>query len=69
MMFVLVQAGIAGGKDDIQKYFNDTAIQSEGNNRPGGKACNTQQIITNHVQSVGQSSKLAVDFKRRSRRH
>jgi hypothetical protein len=27
MMMVLVQAGFAGGKSDIQKYFNDTAIK------------------------------------------
>ena len=25
VMFLLVQAVTAGGKDDIQKYFNDTA--------------------------------------------
>jgi len=27
MMFVMVQAGNAGGKEDIQKYFNNTACK------------------------------------------
>ena len=37
MMFVLVQAGNAGGKDDIQKYFNDTAGKVKAADDPAQK--------------------------------
>ncbi len=37
MMFVLVQAGFAGGKDDIQKYFNDTASKVKATTDPAEK--------------------------------
>jgi hypothetical protein len=37
MMFVLVQAGNAGGKDNIQKYFNDTACKVKVTDDPAQK--------------------------------
>ena len=47
MMFVLVQTGNAGGKDNIQKYFNDTACKVKATDRPGSKSV---KYSTNHYK-------------------
>jgi len=52
MMLVLVQAGTAGGKDDFQKYFNDTANKVKATDNPTQKRT-FSSIATKHVQSFG----------------
>jgi hypothetical protein len=51
MMFVLVQAGIAGGKDDIQKYFNDTASKVKATEDPVQK----REILNKSLQTMSQA--------------
>ena len=51
MMFVLVQAGIAGGKDDIQKYFNDTASKVKATTDPVQK----REILNKSLQTMSQA--------------
>jgi len=51
MMFVLVQAGTAGGKDDIQKYFNDTACKVKATDDPVQK----RDILNNSLQTMSQA--------------
>lgn len=51
MMFVLVQAGAAGGKDDIQKYFNDTACKVKATDDPAQK----RDILNKSLQTMSQA--------------
>lgn len=51
MMFVLVQAGLAGGKDDIQKYFNDTASKVKATTDPAQK----RAILTKSLQTMSKA--------------
>jgi dephospho-CoA kinase len=51
MMFVLVQAGIAGGKDDIQKYFNDTACKVKAADDPVQK----REILNKSLQTMSKA--------------
>ena len=63
MMLVLVQAGIAGGKDDIQKYFNDTACKVKATAVPAqkreilNKSLRTMSKALDRVESSGLISK------------
>ena len=51
MMFVLVQVGNAGGKDDIQKYFNDTACKVKATDDPVQK----REILNKSLQTMSQA--------------
>jgi hypothetical protein len=51
MMFVLVQAGNAGGKDDIQKYFNDTACKVKATTDPAQK----REILNKSLQTMSKA--------------
>jgi hypothetical protein len=51
MMLVLVQAGIAGGKDDIQKYFNDTACKVKATAVPAQK----REILNKSLQTMSKA--------------
>jgi hypothetical protein len=51
MMFVLVQAVTAGGKDDIQKYFNDTACKVKATDDPVQK----RDILNKSLQTMSQA--------------
>lgn len=51
MMLVLVQAGIAGGKDDIQKYFNDTACKVKATTDPAQK----RVILDKSLQTMSKA--------------
>jgi len=51
MMFVLVQAGLAGGKDDIQKYFNDTASKVKATTDPAEK----RAILNKSLQTMSKA--------------
>jgi hypothetical protein len=51
MMFVLVQAGIAGGKDDIQKYFSDTACKVKATTDPAQK----HEILNKSLQTMSKA--------------
>ena len=51
MMFVLVQAGQAAGKDDIQKYFNDTACKVKATDDPVQK----REILNKSLQTMSQA--------------
>jgi hypothetical protein len=58
MMFVLVQAGNAVGKDDIQKYFNDTACKVKATTDPVQK----REILSKSLQTMSK----ALDMVERS---
>ncbi len=51
MMFVMVQAGNAGGKDDIQKYFNDTACKVKATDNPAQK----REILDKSLQTMSKA--------------
>jgi ABC-type transporter Mla subunit MlaD len=51
MMFVLIQAGFAGGKDDIQKYFNDTASKVKATSDPAEK----RAILDKSLQTMSKA--------------
>jgi hypothetical protein len=51
MMLVLVQTGNAGGKDDIQKYFNDTACKVKATTDPAQK----REILNNSLQTMSKA--------------
>ena len=51
MMFVLVQAGNVGAKDDIQKYFNDTACKVKATTDPAQK----REILNNSLQTMSKA--------------
>jgi hypothetical protein len=51
MMFVLIQAGFAGGKDDIQKYFNNTACKVKATVDPVQK----RQILDKSFQTMSKA--------------
>jgi len=51
MMFVLVQAGIAGGNDGIQKYFNDTACKVKAASDPVEK----REILDKSLQTMSKA--------------
>jgi len=51
MMFVLVQAANAGGKDDIQKYFNDTATKVKATTNPAEK----RAILNKSLQTMNKA--------------
>lgn len=51
MMFLLVQAANAGGKDRIQNYFNDTACQVKATADPVQK----RAILDNSLQSMSKA--------------
>jgi len=51
MIFVLVQAGTAGGKDDIQKYFNDTAGKVKATADPAQK----REILDKSLQTMSKA--------------
>jgi ABC-type transporter Mla subunit MlaD len=51
MMFVLVQAANAGGKDDIQKYFNDTATKVKTTTNPAEK----RAILNKSLQTMNKA--------------
>ena len=51
MMFVLIQAGFAGGKDDIQKYFNDTASKVKATTDPAEK----RAILNKSLQTMSKA--------------
>ncbi|MBN2426304.1 MAG: hypothetical protein JXB44_14865 [Calditrichaceae bacterium] len=59
MMFVMVQAGNAGGKEDIQKYFNDTASKVKATDDPVqkreilNKSFSTMSKALDRVESSG----------------
>ena len=48
LMCILVQAGNAGGKDDIQKYFNDTACNVKATDDPVEK----REILDKSLQTM-----------------
>ena len=51
MMFALVQAGNAGTKDNIQKYFNDTACKVKATADPVEK----REILNTSLQNMSQA--------------
>ena len=51
MMLVLVQAGIAGGKEDIQKYFNDSAGKVKATTDPVQK----REILNKSFQNMSKA--------------
>jgi hypothetical protein len=51
MIFVLVQAGIAGGNDNIQKYFNDTACKVKATADPAQK----REILDKSLQTMSKA--------------
>jgi hypothetical protein len=51
MMSVLVQGGIAGGKDDIQKYFNNTACKVKATTDPAQK----REILNRSFQTMSKA--------------
>ena len=51
IMFVLIQAGYAGGKDDIQKYFNDTASKVKATTDPAEK----RAILDKSLQTMSKA--------------
>ena len=51
MMFVLIQAGYAGGKEDIQKYFNDTASKVKATTNPAEK----RAILDKSLQTMSKA--------------
>jgi hypothetical protein len=63
MMCVLVQAGIAGGKSDLQKYFSDTACRVKATTDPAqkreilNKSFQTMSKALDRVESSGLVSK------------
>ena len=50
MMFVAVQAGNAGGKEDIQKYFNNTACKVKATTNPEQK----REILDKSLQTMSK---------------
>ena len=71
MMFVLVQAVTAGGKNDIQKYFNDTACKVKATDDPVqkreilNKSLVTMSKALDKVESSGLISRddsASIDF-------
>jgi len=51
MTFVLAQIGNAGGKDDIQKYFNDTACKVKATTDPVQK----RAILEKSLQTMSKT--------------
>jgi hypothetical protein len=51
MLLALVQVGIAGGKEDIQKYFNDTASKVKATGNPVQK----REILNKSLQNMSQA--------------
>ena len=51
IMFVLIQAGYAGGKEDIQKYFNDTASKVKATTDPAEK----RAILDKSLQTMSKA--------------
>jgi hypothetical protein len=51
MMLVLVQAGTAGGKGDIQKYFSDTAVKVKATDNPTQK----RDILDKSLQNMSRA--------------
>jgi hypothetical protein len=47
----LIQAGFAGGKDDIQKYFNDTASKVKATTNPAEK----RAILDKSLQTMSKA--------------
>jgi len=58
MMFVLVQTGIPGGKGDIQKYFNDTAVRVKAATDPEQK----RAILDKSLQTMSQALEKVEKF-------
>jgi poly-D-alanine transfer protein DltD len=54
LMFVLVQAVNAGGKDDIQKYFNDTACKVKATDDPVQK----REILNTALQTMSTALEM-----------
>jgi hypothetical protein len=50
LMLIMVQAGIAGGKEDIQKYFNDTACKVKATTDPIQK----REILDKSLQTMSK---------------
>jgi hypothetical protein len=64
MILVLVQAGIAGGKDGIQKYFNDTACKVKATVDPTQKReilNKSFQIMSKALDRVESSGLISQD--------
>ena len=51
MMVVLVQMAFAGGKEDLQKYFNDTASKVKATEAPAQK----REILSNSLQTMSKA--------------
>lgn len=51
MMFFVVQTGHAGGKDTIQKYFNDTACKVKAATDPAQK----REMLNNSLQTMSKA--------------
>jgi len=51
LMFFLVQAGNAGGNDDIQKYFNDTACKVKATDDPVQK----REILNTSLETMSKA--------------
>ena len=51
MMMVLAQAGFAGGTEDFQKYFSDTASKVKATDVPEQK----REIINNSLQTMSKA--------------
>jgi len=50
MMMIMVQTGIAGGKEDIQKYFNNTACKVKATDNPAEK----REILDKSFQTMSK---------------
>ncbi len=51
MLFVMIQAGHAGGTEDIQKYFNETACKVKATDDPVEK----RDILNKSLQTMSQA--------------
>jgi hypothetical protein len=51
MMMVLVQVGFAAGKEDLQKYFNDTANKVKATEAPAQK----REILSKSLQTMSKA--------------
>jgi len=51
MMFFIVNIGKAGGKDEIQKYFNDTACKVKATTDPAQK----REILNKSLQTMSKA--------------
>ena len=63
MMFVLTISANAGGKDGLQKYFNDAAVKVKATNSPSEKRAILNESFQEMAKALTMVQKLTVDFE------